>query len=58
MPPPTLVSSTKHTPSDGVIQNSVQGNATINYSSCAIEKMQKATATIAMSHERPWMEMF
>lgn len=42
----------------GVIQNSVQGNATINYSSCAIEKMQKATATIAMSHERPWMEMF
>lgn len=42
----------------GVIQNSVQGNATINYSSCAIEKMQKATATIALAHERPWAETF
>ena len=42
----------------GVIQNSVQGNATINYSSCAIEKMQKATATIALAHERPWSEMY
>jgi Tfp pilus assembly protein PilX len=42
----------------GVIQNSVQGNATINYSSCAIEKMQKATATISLAHERPWSEMY
>ena len=42
----------------GVVQNSVTGNATINYSSCAVEKMQKATATIALAHERPWAETF
>ena len=42
----------------GVVQNSVQGNATINYSSCAVEKMQKATATIALAHERPWVEAY